>query len=38
MVEVEQVGGFGTGICWLAGVVAILAVIAFFFGFGGAWW
>lgn len=38
MAEVEQIGGFRFGICWLAGVVAILCIICFFFAFGGAWW
>lgn len=36
MAEIEQ-GGIGWGgLCGLAGAVAVLCVICFFFGFG--WW
>lgn len=39
MPEIEQAGfGGGLGICWVAGSVAVLCVICFFFGFGGGWW
>jgi len=36
MANVEQAGFGGLGLCWVAGAVAVLCVICFFFGFG--WW